>query len=86
MKLRPPISDDDIEALLSGRLSPGRLALVESALSEQPALRDRVDALRADQDALRAIADSLLAEPVPQRLLTLLDDATAVSKRRRHGT
>ncbi|MFA7430458.1 MAG: hypothetical protein WCZ23_09905 [Rhodospirillaceae bacterium] len=86
MKLRPPISDDDIEALLLGHLSPGRLFLVEVALAEQPMLRDRVDALWADQDALRSIAEDLLGEPVPARFLALLDDSAMPPVRRRHGT
>ncbi len=89
MKLQPPITDDDIEALLSGHLSAARRRVVEDALDAQPDLRRRVEALRADQDALRAIGADLLAEPVPDRFLALLDaddDHVGRSARRRHGT
>lgn len=74
MKLHPPITDHDIEALLAGQLSPERRRVVEDHLEHNPVRKAEVDALRADQDALRAIADELLAEPVPDRLLALLAD------------
>lgn len=88
MKLQPPITDDDIEALLTGHLSPARRRVVEDALGAQPDLRRRVEALQADQDALRAIAADLLSEPIPDRFLALLDADASLDRpaRRRHGT
>lgn len=89
MKLQPPITDDDIEAFLTGHLSPARLHVVEDALGTQPDLRRRVKALQADQNALRAIGADLLSEPIPDRFLTLLDvvdDNLVPPAQRRHGT
>lgn len=72
MKLQPPISDDDIEALLSDSLPPRRRRVVEDHLAGNPDLRARVDALRADQEVLRALGADLLDEPIPDRFLRLL--------------
>ncbi|MGC2857772.1 anti-sigma factor family protein [Novispirillum sp. DQ9] len=72
MKLQPPITDDDIEALLSGSLPPRRRRVVEDHLAGNPDLRARVNALRADQEALRALGADLLDEPIPERFLRLL--------------
>lgn len=89
MKLQPPITDDDIEALLTGHLSSARRRVVEDALDAQPDLRRRVAAFQADQDALRVIGADLLSEPIPNRFLALLDaddESLGRSNRRRHGT
>lgn len=72
MKLRPPIADDDIEALLTGTLPPARRRVVEEHLAAHPRQRARVEALRADQEALRALGADLLDAPLPERFLRLL--------------
>lgn len=72
MKLRPSITDDDVEALLSDSLAPARRHVVEEHLATHPEQQARVNALRADQESLRALGAELLDAPLPERFLRLL--------------
>lgn len=63
-----PVSESDVQALIDGRLPPGRAAEVEAWLGERPDEAARVAALRQDRDALRAAYGPIAAEPLPPRL------------------
>lgn len=68
------ITDDDIEAFLSGRLDPERRAEVETWLDAHPERKAEVDLYLEQQAALREFADDLLDDPIPDRFLALLGD------------
>lgn len=63
-----PIGEDDLNALVDGRLDPARRAAVESHLAAHPADADRVAAYAAQRDALRAALAFRAAQPIPPRL------------------
>lgn len=65
---RPPIGEDDLVALVDGRLAPDRSALVETFLAETPDAAERVAAERRDREALRAALAPIAEEPIPSRL------------------
>ena len=60
-----PITDNDLQAYIDGRLAPGRAAAVEAWLAERPDEAQRIAALRHDREALRAAYGPIAAEPVP---------------------
>ena len=62
------IGDDDLQAFIDGRLPEARCTQVETYLSENPEIRDRVLLDRAYRDSLRAQLAGKFAEPVPPRL------------------
>lgn len=64
-----PIDDAEIHAYVDGQLTPDRLAAVEAALREDPALAARVAGLRELNASLRNALDPVLAEPIPEFLL-----------------
>lgn len=63
-----PIGDDDLLALVDGRLDPARAALVEDWLREHPEAAERVAVDRRQRELLRAGLAPLADEPVPARL------------------
>jgi anti-sigma factor RsiW len=63
-----PISESDVQAYVDGRLSPARVAELESWLAERPEEAARVAALRQDRDAMRAAYGPIAGEPLPSRL------------------
>lgn len=63
-----PIGDDDIQAFIDGRLATDRQREVEAFLASEPALRSRIEQLRADVHALRAAAQLRPPEPIPASL------------------
>lgn len=69
------VSELDLLAWADGLLDddPGRKAAVEAALESDPELRARAEAFCAQTRALRAAYDRRLAEPVPERLLAMLE-------------
>jgi anti-sigma factor RsiW len=62
------VTEDDIQALVDGRLHGADAAAVEAAVAQDAVLAARVAGLRADRAALRAALASKAAEPVPARL------------------
>jgi len=64
-----PLSDADLHAYADGQLAPERVASVEAALRDDPALAATVAAVRAQSAALRDALDPMLAEPIPARLI-----------------
>jgi len=64
--------ENDLHALIDGRLSPEYRAQVEAALVENPALRAEVDAWRAQRDALRELGMNAADAAVPLRFLNVV--------------
>lgn len=61
-------SEEEIQALVDGRLDPDRRVEVETWLAANPEEAARVDALRAIGDAAEDAYGPLLERPVPDRL------------------
>ncbi|KAA2234917.1 anti-sigma factor family protein [Salinarimonas soli] len=74
-----PIGEDDLHALVDGRLTPDRQAVVDAYLRGDPGARERVEADRAGRDALRDRLAFKAREPLPSRLRV----ATLLAERRR---
>lgn len=68
-------SDETLMSFADGELDSVQSAQVESALLADAALRQRVAALRLQRERVAAAFATLLAEPVPDRLTSLLQDA-----------
>ena len=64
-----PILDADVHAYVDGQLAPKDITRVETAMSSNAELVERVAALRAQNAALRDALDATLAEPIPEWLL-----------------
>jgi anti-sigma factor RsiW len=64
----PPVSEDDLQAAIDGRLAPDRRALVESWLATHPEAAARVEACRRQREALRAALAPSAELPIPSRL------------------
>lgn len=77
-----PIGEDDLQALIDGRLAPEQRAAVDAYLAENPAEAERVAAMRTDLEELRRRLQARHDEPVPAqlRVSALLEDR---SRRRR---
>ena len=63
------LTETDLHMYADGQLAPERVASMESALARNPALAERVAAIRAQNAALRDAFDPLLSEPISERLL-----------------
>lgn len=81
---RRPIGEDDLQALVDGRLPPDRLAAVEAWLAGQPELAARVEAYRAQREGLRARLQPKAEAPIPQRLRVASILAERRARLRRH--
>ncbi|GAA0578237.1 hypothetical protein [Caenispirillum bisanense] len=64
--------DATIDDYLTGRLSDTDRSRLERLIEQDPAVRQRVDVLRAQEEALRHLGSDILDEPVPDRLLAAL--------------
>jgi anti-sigma factor RsiW len=64
----PPVGEDDIQALIDGRLDPERRRVVEARLAADAAAAQRVAQDRANRDALRDRLQFKADEPIPARL------------------
>ncbi|WP_206198491.1 anti-sigma factor [Thioclava sp. F1Mire-8] len=58
----------EVHAYLDGRLAPKHRARMQAKLAADPALAQRLSAMRADRDALRAALAPVHAAPIPARL------------------
>lgn len=63
-----PAGDFEVQAYVDGRLSTKQCAEFEQALSEQPALAERVASYAQQRALLRAALQPSLNDPVPARL------------------
>lgn len=68
---RPPhsVSEDELHALLDGRLSPNERAALETRLADDSVATATLAAWRTQRDALRNLDRPLLSEPLPPTLL-----------------
>lgn len=64
----PPIGEDDLQAYVDGRLSPGRVGRVEAYLAENPDAAVRAAADLDQREALRERLAFRAREPIPARL------------------
>ena len=65
-----PISENDLQAYIDGRLAPARVAEVDAWLAERPEDAAHIAAQRQDREALKAAYAPIAAEPVPARLVS----------------
>lgn len=72
-------TEDEIQALVDGRLDPGRRAEIEAWLSENPDEAARVAELRDISGAVEQVYGSLLERPVPARFQNIGAPAMARS-------
>ncbi|MCS0497661.1 anti-sigma factor [Ancylobacter sp. MQZ15Z-1] len=63
-----PISEDDLQAYVDGRLDPARRGEVEDYLDTHPEAGARVAAYMDQRDQLRAALGPVVEEPVPSEL------------------
>lgn len=68
-----PISENDLQAYIDGRLAPQRVAEIEAWLAERPEDSARIAAQRQDREALKAAYAPIAAEPVPARLVAAVE-------------
>lgn len=66
-------SDETLSAFLDGELPGEEAARLEAELAADPKLRGRVEALRAADAAVRSAYASIAGEPLPDRVLALID-------------
>jgi anti-sigma factor RsiW len=69
MNEEPAVTEADLHAYVDGGLSPERRAEVESWLAARPEQAERVAAYRHLSEELRARYESVLAEPIPAKLV-----------------
>lgn len=67
-----PVSADDLQDFIEGRLSRERQAEVEAYLESHPVEARRVEALREQAGRLRRLGSDMLTEPVPSQFLDIL--------------
>ena len=65
-----PVGEDDLNALVDGRVTPERAALLDSYLASHPDEAARVQADRTIRIALRERLAARASEPIPARLRT----------------
>ena len=63
-----PVLEDELHALVDGRLDPERREELEAWLAAHPEARARVEGWTAGREALRAALDPVAQEPVPPAL------------------
>ena len=64
-----PVHDAELHAYADGQADPTRVPAIEATLRAEPALAERVAAIRRQNAMLRDALDPALAEPIPARLL-----------------
>ena len=69
MENTPPLLQDQINALVDGRLSSGERAALRARLAGDAEALEAVAVLQAQREALRGLHSALLDEPIPEPLL-----------------
>jgi anti-sigma factor RsiW len=77
-----PVGEEDLQALIDGRLSPERWDTVENYLKANPDAASQVSAYREQREALRSLLAFKASEPIPARLRV----ANIVAERRRFAS
>jgi anti-sigma factor RsiW len=77
-----PIGEDDLQAHLDGRLSPGRAAMVEAYLAAHSEAAARLARYAEQQEALRAALQPKFDAPIPARMRV---DSILSARRQRRG-
>jgi anti-sigma factor RsiW len=72
-----PVTDDDLQALLDGRIDPAKRAFLEQRLKHQPLAEERLRGWRAQRDMLRNLHAQVLHEPLPTAIQNTLWRAAA---------
>ncbi len=73
----PPLTEGEIGLYLDDALDAGQRAALDRRLDANPDQRDEVERIRAAEAELLACLDAMLDDPVPARLLALLEDEAA---------
>ena len=73
-------TDEQLMAYADGELAGAERAAVETAIATDPALAARVESYRAGRRLLKQRFAAVAGEPVPQRLLDLLQPPAASDK------
>jgi hypothetical protein len=73
-----PISDEEIMAYADGALPPERRAAVREALAKDPALMEKLESFLFTRGPFARAYDEVLAAPVPDRLLRILQSPAAL--------
>jgi anti-sigma factor RsiW len=73
------VSDEELNALVDGRLEEPRLSEVLRAIDADPNLSLRAQRYRDQLQGLHALYDGVLREPVPSHLLRLVQDSAPSS-------
>lgn len=76
-----PVTDADIHAYADRQLAPERVAEIEAAMAQDPALAARIAGIEGQNAWLREGLGTLLDDPLPQRLI----DAARLKSRRSPG-
>jgi RNA polymerase sigma-70 factor, ECF subfamily len=74
-------ADGTLMAYVDGELEPAARARLETAMSADGTLVQRIEALRGEAERLRRTFDRALEEPVPERLLTVARSAPTLQRR-----
>jgi hypothetical protein len=74
--------DELLSAFIDGMLPPGRAAVLKRRLEAEPALAARLKQLEHANAAVRDAYAPIAAEPLPQRVLDLIDAASDTTKAR----
>lgn len=76
----PPLSEDELHALVDGRLAPEQREALEARLAGDPAAAAQLAAWRAQREALRALHGPVLQAPVPPELRAAAARTAAVQQ------
>lgn len=72
----PPLSHDELNALVDGQLTAGQRAAALARAADDLASRETLQAWQAQRDALRDLHRDLLDEPIPEALLAAAQRGT----------
>jgi hypothetical protein len=71
--MRRTLTDETLLAYVDGELDPTECRSVEAALATDADAAERVALMRRSATALRGAFDEIMSEPIPERLIALVD-------------